>query len=309
MSVEMWPRIAVLGAGAVGCYFGGMLARAGAPVTLIGRPHHVEAIARDGLWLDALQFQARVPVAASAAVEAVHGAAVVLVCVKTLDTEEAARSLAPHLAPGAVVLSLQNGVDNVERIRTAAGISALPVVVYVAAAMTGPGRVRHTGRGDLIVEDPRLSRRGDVERLAALFSRAGVPCTVSDNIEGELWAKMAMNCAFNAVSALGRAKYGRIANDPLARQVLRLAVEETTAVARAAGVRLAETDLVEAAFQLGTAMSGATSSTAQDIARGKRTEIDALNGYVARRGAELGVPTPVNRTLHALVRLLEAAEK
>jgi 2-dehydropantoate 2-reductase len=307
VSFEMWPRIAVLGAGAVGCYFGGMLARAGAPVTLIGRPHHVEAITRDGLWLETLQFQARVSVAASAAVEAVQGAAVVLVCVKTLDTEEAARSLAPQLAPGAVVLSLQNGVDNVERIRTAAGIGALPVVVYVAAAMTGPGRVRHTGRGDLIVGDPRLSRREDLERLAALFSRGGVPCTVSDNIEGELWAKMAMNCAFNAVSALGSAKYGRIAHDPLARQVLRLAVEETTAVARAAGVRLADTDLVEAAFELGAAMSGATSSTAQDIARGKRTEVDALNGYVARRGAELGVPTPVNLTLHALVKLLEAA--
>src|SRR5213083_2505816 len=110
-----WPRFAVLGAGAVGCYFGGMLARAGAPVTLIGRPQHVEALQRDGLWLDTLHFQERVPLAASVAVEATRDADVVLFCVKTLDTEESARSLAPHLTPGAVVLSLQNGVDNVER--------------------------------------------------------------------------------------------------------------------------------------------------------------------------------------------------
>jgi 2-dehydropantoate 2-reductase len=295
----------VLGAGAVGCYFGGMLARAGVPVTLIGRPHHVEAIARDGLWLETLHFQERVPVAAAAAVDAARDAAVVLLSVKTLDTDSAARSLAPHLAPGAVVLSLQNGVDNVERIRTAAGIEALPAVVYVAAAMTEPGHVRHTGRGDLVVGDPRGGRRGELERLAAVFARAGVPCVVSDNVQGELWAKMAMNCAFNAVSALGRAKYGPIVRHPLVREVLRRAVEETAAVARASGVRLPDADLVEAAYRLGEAMSGATSSTAQDIARGKRTEIDSLNGYVARRGAELGVPTPVNQTLHALVKLLE----
>jgi 2-dehydropantoate 2-reductase len=296
-----------MGAGAVGCYFGGMLARAGAPVTLIGRPHHVEAIARDGLWLESLRFQERVPVAATATVDAARDAAVVLFCVKTLDTEEAAKSLAAHLAPGAIVLSLQNGVDNAERIRSAAGFEALPAVVYVAAAMTGPGRVKHTGRGDLIVGDPQGVRRGELDRLSALFARAGVPCPVSDNIEAELWAKMAMNCAYNAVSALGRAKYGRIAGDPRARELLRLAVEETTAVARASGARFPDVDLVAAAFRLGEAMSEATSSTAQDIHRGKRTEIDSLNGYVARRGAELGVPTPVNQALHALVKLLEAA--
>lgn len=309
MDGETWPRFAVLGAGAVGCYFGGMLARAGAPVTLIGRPAHVEAIGREGLWLESMRFTERVPVAASVAVEAAREADVVLFCVKTLDTEEAARSLAPHLARGAIVLSMQNGVDNVERIRTAAGIAALPAVVYVAAAMTGPGRVKHTGRGDLIVGDPQGGRRGELERIAALFVRAGVPCPVSDAIEAELWTKMSMNCAYNAVSALGRAKYGRITHHPHARQVMRLAVEETAAVARACGVHLSEAALVEAAYRLGEAMSEATSSTAQDVGRGKRTEIDSLNGYVARRGAELGVAAPVNRTLHALVKLLEETGK
>jgi 2-dehydropantoate 2-reductase len=298
---ETWPGVAVLGAGAVGCYFGGMLARAGAPVTLIGRPPHVEAIRRDGLWLETLRFQERVPAAASVDVEAARGAGVVLFCVKTLDTDEAARSLAPHLTPGAVVLSLQNGVDNAERIRAAGGFEALPAVVYVAAAMSGPGRVKHTGRGDLIVG------RGEGERVAALFARAGVPCAVSDDIQAALWAKMSMNCAYNAASALGRAKYGRIERHPHGREVLRLAVEETAAVARACGVRLSAGELVEAAYRLGEAMREATSSTAQDVQRGKRTEIDSLNGYVARRGAELGVPTPVNQTLHALVKLLEEA--
>ena len=114
-----------------------------------------------------------------------------------------------------------------------------------------------------------------------------------------------MNCAYNAVSALGRANYGTIAQHPGTRQVLRLVVEETVAVAHASGVRIPDIDVVDAVFNFGDAMSEATSSTAQDIVRGKRTEIDSLNGYVARRGAELSVATPVNQTLYALVKLLE----
>ena len=138
-----------------------------------------------------------------------------------------------------------------------------------------------------------------------MFARAGVPCRISNNIEGELWAKLIMNCGYNAISALSRAKYGAIAANPLTREVLRQAIEETLAVARAEGVRMPEGNFVQAALKLANAMSDALSSTAQDIARGKRTEIDSLNGYVAKRGEELGVPVPVNKTLHALVKLLE----
>lgn len=307
-----WPRIAVVGAGAVGCYFGGMLARAGAPVTLIGRAALVEHVSRDGLFIDGIHFQEKIPVSASADLGAVRGAELVLLCVKTVDTEEAARSLVPLLASGAVLLSLQNGVDNVTRIHAAAGIEAFAAAVYVAAEMSGPGRVRHTGRGDLIVGDLLKERHGDgrtrdLEGVAALFARAGVPCRTSENIEGELWVKLIMNCAYNAISALGRARYGRIAASPWACDVMRQATEETLAVARAEGVRVPDADYVKVVCELGGSMSDALSSTAQDIARGKRTEIDSLNGYVARRGAELGVAVPVNQTLHALVKLLENA--
>ncbi|MCI0377619.1 MAG: 2-dehydropantoate 2-reductase [Gemmataceae bacterium] len=317
MQEQEWPRIAVVGAGAVGCYFGGLLARAGAPVTLIGRALHVEAINRAGLFLDGLHFQERIPVSTSTEIAAARDAEIVLLCVKTLDTEETAKTLAPQLAPDALLLSLQNGVDNVERIRKTAGIDAIPAVVYVAAAMTAPGCVKHTGRGDLIVgylPTPTLSprqRRGEsggeakLLRLRDMFRRAGIPCVVSENIEAELWSKMIMNCAFNAISALARAKYVRIVRHPESRKVMTKAVEEAVAVARAAGVRFGDVDHVDAAVKLGEAMADATSSTAQDIARGKRTEIDSLNGFVVRRGAELSVPTPVNQTLHGLVKLLE----
>ena len=298
MQQNTWPRIAVVGAGAVGCYFGGMLARAGTPVTLIGRPQHVEAITRDGLFLDSPHFQQQIPVSASTQMSTAREAELILLCVKTTATVEAAKSLAPYLAPDAAVLSLQNGVDNVERIRSAAPIEAFPAVVYVAAEMTAPGRVKHTGRGDLIIGDllghaeKDAARQRQLETISALFARAGVPCRVSDDIEGELWTKMIINCTYNALSALGRARYHRLAQNPWTREVMIQAVQEAVAVARAAGVRLPDVDMIEVVLKIAESMANAISSTAQDLARGKLTEIDSLNGYLARRGAELGIATP-----------------
>jgi 2-dehydropantoate 2-reductase len=305
-----WPRVAVVGAGAVGCYFGGMLARAGAPVTLIGRAPHVEAINRDGLFIDSIHFQERVAVSASTEIGAVRDAELVLFSVKTLDTESTAKLLAPHLAPETIVVSLQNGVDNAERIDFAAGIRVIPAVVYIAAAMIGPGRVKHTGRGDLIVGDAFSNHdlsRSHLEEVATTFTQAGVSCRISENITVELWEKLIMNCAYNGISALSRMKYGRIAQDPGTIEVMKSVVIEAVAVAGASGVPLSLSGMTEAALKLGKAMPEALSSTAQDIARGKPTEIDSLNGFLVRKGADLGVPTQVNQILFSLVKLLEKA--
>jgi 2-dehydropantoate 2-reductase len=302
---EPWPKIAVVGAGAVGGYFGGLLARAGAPVVMIGRPAFVEAVKKNGLFLDTVQFQESVGVEASADLGAARGAGIVLFCVKTTDNATTARALEPLLAPGALVLSLQNGVDNVEQIRAAASIDALPTVVYVAASVPEPGRVKHVGRGDLVL-GPKNEK---TERVAALFARANVPCRISENIEGELWTKLIWNCALNAVSALGRAKYGQIAASADARKVVETVVDEVLAVARAANIYPPGLEdpraAIAGAFKIATQMAEAFSSTAQDMMRGKPTEIDSLNGYISRRGAELGVPTPVNHALYALVKLAE----
>ena len=307
-SSENWPRIAVVGAGAVGGYFGGMLARAGAPVVMIGRSALVEAVRKNGLLLDTLQFKETVRVEASTDLAAARGADVVLFCVKTTDTESTARSLAPVVSSAVTVVSLQNGVDNADKIR-AAGIDALSAVVYVAASVPEPARVKHVGRGDLVI-GPRNARS---EKVAALFERAGVGCRISGNIDGELWTKLIWNCALNAVSALGRARYGQIAASEDARKVVEAAVNEVLAVAAAARIRLPGVETPEAglagALKIATQMSNAISSTGQDLMRGKRTEIDSLNGYISRRGTELGVPTPVNHALYALVKLAEESNE
>jgi 2-dehydropantoate 2-reductase len=307
MQADRWPAVAIVGAGAVGCYFGGMLARSGVRVTLIGRARHMQLIARDGLLLEGLRVRERIPVAASTSLEeSLPDADVVLFCVKTVNTETAAREMQPFLSPGAAVLSFQNGVDNVDRIYSAIHSRAIPVAVYVAAEMTAPGHVTHTGRGDLVIgHRAEWPRQPKLEPLAAMFEQAEIPCRVSESIEAELWTKMVINCAYNAVSALTRARYGRMAGFEPVRVLMRRAIAETVAVARAEGVYLSEFAMVEAALRLGVEMSGARSSTAQDIARGGPTEIDSLNGYVVRRGAALGIATPVSDTLYALVKLLE----
>ncbi len=303
--------VAVFGAGAVGCYFGGVLARAGASVTLIGRPRFVDAVSADGLLLRTTTFTERVRVAASADASAARGARLVLVAVKTWDTEEAARALAPYLGEGATVVSLQNGVENAARLRAGTGREVFPAVVWVAAEMTGPGTVTHSGRGDLVIGDETpaapgaAARRRTLDAAASLFANAGVPCVVSPDIAGDLWAKLGANCAFNAVSALGHARYARITANANRRRLLEDIVGEVVAVAAASRVDLSGRDVFGDAWRLGGTMAGATSSMAQDLARGRRTEIDALNGFIARRGEALGVPAPVNRTLATLVKLLE----
>jgi 2-dehydropantoate 2-reductase len=303
-----WPRVAVVGAGAVGCYFGGLLARGGAPVVMIGRHAFVEAVKAHGLFLDTLHFQERVQVEASSALTAIRGAELVLFCVKSVDNAATARELAPLLSPGATVVTLQNGVDNVEQIRAASNVQAMPAVVYVAASVPQPGHVKHVGRGDLVLSE---SERG--YRLAEMFQRAGIPCRLSNNVQGELWTKLTMNCALNAISAVGNVKYGKIAESAEARKMVRLVVEEVLAVAHAAGVILPSVPNSDAAFEgsmkIATQMADAFSSTAQDVHRGKLTEIDSLNGYISRRGAELGVPTPANDILTTLVRLLELSTR
>ena len=301
-------RVAIVGAGAVGCYFGGMLARAGVPVTLIGRAAHVEAIRRDGLFIERSDFQDYVTVDAHTEIDAVAAASIVLLAVKTVDTETAAAAVAPHLRDGALLVSFQNGVDNVERIQRATGINAIPAVVYVAVAMSGPGRVRHGGRGDVIVGG--TTPRENLERIVRVFEQAQVQCRISNNIGGELWTKLVMNCAYNAISAVTQSSYGPIKANPLTRDVMEQLIAEVVAVGTASRVEMpGREELTAAALKLGDAMATATSSTAQDLARGRPTEIDSLNGYVSRRGRELGIPTPVNSTLYALVKLTESTEK
>src|SRR3989344_4067378 len=240
-------RFAVMGAGAVGCYFGALLARAGHAVTLIGRPAHVLAVRDHGLRLQTAAMDVQVPLAAS----------------------------------------------------TEASAPVAAAVVYVATAMGGPGHVVHHGRGELVIAP---SPRSD--EVARQLTAAGIPTQVSDNVRGALWAKLVLNSAYNALSALSQQPYGPLVQVPGVTQVIADIVAECLAVAAADGVTIPG-DVQAAVRGIASTMPGQYSSTAQDLARGKPTEIDHLNGYVVKRGAALGVPTPLNHALQVLVKLAE----
>ena len=297
-------KVAVMGAGAVGCYYGAMLARAGHAVVLIGRPSHVEAVRANGLRLETKTFDEQVRLDASTEASAVQGADLVLFCVKSTDTESAAAQIQPHLAPDALVLTLQNGVDNDERVRAALpSHDVAAAVVYVATEMAGPGHVKHHGRGELVIAP---SRRSD--EVAQALIAAGVPTQISDNVRGALWAKLVLNCAYNALSAVSQLPYGVLVQGTGVTDVIRDVVAECLAVAKAEGVVIpGDTDA--ALRGIAQSMPSQYSSTAQDLARGKRSEIDHLNGLVVRRGEALGVPTPANRVLFVMVKLLESKQQ
>jgi len=307
-----FQRVAVVGAGAVGSYFGAVLAQAGHAVTLIGRAAHVEAIQRAGLRLERADRVEIVPIGASAELSAVQGAELVLFCVKSTDTEAVAEAMAPHLGADALVLSLQNGVENAATIARRVPQPVVPAVVYVATAMPEPGVVKHYGRGDLVIGAMRAADAAQpataarLQGLVDLFATAKVPVRISADVMAELWSKLMVNCAYNAISGLAQMPYGRMAAMPAIRELQRAVVAEVVAVAAADGVELPLERSLEVMQGIAAAMPGQLSSTAQDMARGKPSEIDHLNGFVARRGRELGIATPTNQALHALVKLVES---
>ncbi len=236
---------------------------------------------------------------------AVRDCSLILFCVKANDTQYTAYQMAPFLRPDATVVCLQNGVDNADQVRAAASVVVLSAAVYVAVSMPEPGRVKHLARGDLIIGPPSEK----TTEVANLFVSAGISCRISDNIEGELWLKLLCNCALNAISALGHARYGQIAQNSDAKLLMQHIIDEVLAVAHGGGVVLPgirdRESGMAAALEIATQMPGALSSTAQDLDRGRPTEIDALNGCIARLGAKLGIPTPVNHALFTLAKLAE----
>jgi len=304
--------VAVVGAGAVGGFFGAMLARAGHSVVFIGRLPHVRAIEQHGLRLDMAGRIESIPAAASIDLSAVQGADLVLFSVKSTDTAQVAQAIGPHLKDDAIVLSLQNGVENAETIARHVRQTVVPAVVYVATATPEPGLVKHHGRGDLVIGPLDAAAAQDagvavsLDGIREAFAAAGVPVTISPNVGGELWSKLMVNCAYNAISGLAQAAYGELAALSLITDLQHAVVAEVCAVASAVGVDLPLHESLAAMERIAGAMPAQLSSTAQDMARRKASEIDHLNGFVVRRGREVDVPTPANLALYALVKLVES---
>src|SRR5438874_613251 len=298
------------GTGAVGSVVGGLLAAAGSAVTLLGRRAHVDAVRARGLALDGLFGVHRVTgfECATAATELDDSFGAIFLTVKTYDADAMLDEVRPLLAGDGVLICMQNGLGTLERAIGALGRArVLGARVIFGAELPTPGRATVTVCADPVLIgalEPEVQARAVA--WARVLSDAGIPAESTSGIVADLWAKVFYNAALNPLGALLDLPYGALAEDADARAVMDLAIDEAFAVARTAGIALrwpdAEAYRGEFYGRLVPATARHRSSMLQDLARGRPTEIDAINGYVAARGNALGVATPTNTTLTRLIR-------
>ena len=307
-----YQKIYVLGAGAVGCFFGGMLARAGHEVTFIARPERSEALNSLGLEMDCKVFHETIQVKASSDLATLKDADLVLLSVKSLDTKHTLAQVKSILPSKSVILSLQNGVANID---IASKMIANPVyaaVVYVAAGMIGQSTMKHHGRGELLVGSlgtASPANNENLEEICKLFEGASVPCSIAPQIKRDMWLKFLVNCSFNAISGIGQISYGEMVKSPGIVKLIKEITKEFLAIAAIENVKISMSEALAANDSIATTMVTQVSSTAQDLAKGKMTEIDFLNGYIVELGKRHGVPTPYNQSVYALVKMMESKIK
>lgn len=297
-------RICVFGAGGVGGYFGGLLARSGAEVTFVARGEHLRALQARGLILRTVRESFTIPVKATDEPRTIGPVDLVLFCVKSYDTESAGRALPDLLAPGGVVLTLQNGIDNEEKLEAFVGKGrVLGGAAYILSTITEPGVITQTGGPCKIVFGELTeasTERG--RRTLEACRKAGFPCELTMNIRKVLWEKFLFICALGGMTAVTRLPLGEILGHPETREMFREIMVEIHALARAAGVALEE-DLVPRMLTFAEALDkGSRSSLYHDLATGRRLELDALNGTVVELGQRHRVPTPMNFAITACLR-------
>jgi len=308
-------RILIAGCGALGSVFGAFLRRAGFDVTLLGRSEHLDAIERGGLHVDGLWGEHTLHgfrlAHRGGDLDGIFDAA--FIAVKSYDTRTMVETIIPHLAADGVIVSLQNGLGNVETIEAVAGAErSLAARVIFGAVVPHPGHVRVT-----VFADPTAIgalRAGTDARLDALarhwaqaIDTAGVPAIYSDRLPALLWAKVFYNAALNPLGALLGTHYGHLPERDDSRAIMDAVIDEAWMVARAEGVNLAWSDAAAYRREFYERLVPATyhhrSSMLQDLERGRRTEVDAINGAVWTRGVQRGIATPHNELLTRLMRL------
>lgn len=304
-------KIAILGAGALGCAIGGVLTEAGHEVWLINRnAEQVKAMTSRGLTLRTAGVDRTVRVHATTTAHGVAGGLVelIIVLVKSFHTGEAMRAATSLLGPETAVLSLQNGIGHEDILADIVGRQrVLAGKTYVGGAQLAPGHVLAGTRGKLTLMgefDGGMSER--IQRIAGVFNQAGLDTTVSENIMGTIWDKLLVNVATGALSGITRLPYGELYQVPELEACAVAAVAEAMAVAWASGIRLSIAEPVDAWRMAGAGLPAEfKASMLQSLEKGSVTEIDYINGAVVRQGERYGIPTPVNQALVACIKGIE----
>ncbi len=307
----MAMKIAIIGAGALGSLFGGLLARSGEEVWLFDpiAKEHIAAINAHGLLIEEDRTQIRVEVPATTAIEDVGKAELIALFVKAPHTEQAIRGALPALGNDSLVLSLQNGLGITDVLkRYVEPERLLRGVTSQGSTFIEPGRIRHAGRGPTWLGPVGKVERARLERIVRSFNRAGIETHLEENVPRLVWKKLLINVGINALTAIFGVPNGRLVTDPELREIMRAVVREAVEVARACGLDFATEEVIVQVEEVCRLTAENISSMLQDIRHGNPTEIDYINGAVVRQGKERGIPTPLNLLITRLVRQLEGGE-
>jgi len=307
-------KIGIVGAGAMGGLFGGMLTRAGQDVWLIDNHNErAKKINREGLIIEpskALQpgepKQEIIKIKATTDPSNAGSCDLVILFVKAYDTEEATRNSLPLTGSKTVWLTLQNGLGNIERMGKIVGKDRMVGgITYQGATVLEVGRIRHAGCGKTVIGEigGRVSER--IKAISDIFNQAGIDTEISDNIEGVLWGKLLINAVINPLTAITRVRNGQLLESPLLKETMKLIVEEAMRVPLKKGIRLPYQKVFEKVEESCQTSRDNISSMLQDILRKKRTEVDFINGAIVSEAEKIGIPTPLNRALWNIVKFLE----
>lgn len=297
-------RIVVMGAGAIGSWLGALLSKHGHDVTLVAREEHAAIVNAMGLRVSGkTELEARPKAVREASEAAVPD--LLLLTVKSYDTEKAIQQARPLIGEQTLVMSVQNGLGNVERIsRHIDPRRVLAAVTSHGVTFVEPGHVRHAGAGYFLVGSPS-GQHETATRIAKLFAETGLEVHPTDNVVGELWAKVIVNASINPITAITGLTNGHLVTNASLRELMQRAGEEALDVARAEGVDLPPDDMLVRARIVAEMTEFNKSSMLQDIERGRQTEVDSISGEIIQRGLVHAIDTPVTLTLRALVKGIE----
>lgn len=298
-------KIAILGAGAIGSLFGALLWESGEDVVLIGRKRHVDAIRSRGLKVSGISGERIVKPKAVTTTQEVGKVDLIIISVKSYDTKQAAKEALNMIHHNTVVLTIQNGLGNIEKLCEIIGEKhVVGGVTMQGSTLVKPGEIYHAGKGPTIIGELNGEITNRIKRIAETFNKAKIETQITQNIWGVLWDKLIINVGINALTAITRMKNGELLKIPEIRDIMIEAVKEAVNVAKALNIKLEIEDHVRKVIEVAEATANNKSSMLQDIEKGKRTEIDYINGAIVKLGKKLKIKTPVNKTLTAIVKAI-----
>lgn len=301
-------KIVVVGPGAMGCLFAAHLSKKEEVTILDKDSKRAKAITERGIKIEGVSGNWQAKVRATTDANDIRDAELVIICVKSYDTKTAAKSIKDIIKDDTIVLTLQNGVGNIEIIGEIVGYDkVIGGVTSQGATLLGNGHIRHAGKGETIIGKIDGKIPVQMRAIREAFNKVGLQTRISRDIKGLLWSKLIINVGINALTAITRLKNGKLIEFEGTRQILRLAVNEAVKVAKRKRIKLIYDDPLTKVEAVCEATSGNISSMLQDVLKKKRTEIDFINNVIVRQGQSIGIPVPINSTLVELVKTIESS--